>query len=304
MEKRKRRSGSAMQSGAANTLGSRLSPHLSHASATAHDPARLFDYYAWLMPYVRSIVLNMFCMVLAAGAMSCKPSRRPLRIAAAADLTHAFLDIGSAFERDTGVHATFTFGATGILATQIKEGAPFDVFAAAAQSFADDVVQSGACDRDTKRVFAEGRLALWSRSASALPARIEELADRSLRIAMANPDHAPYGHAAQQVLQALGMWERVKTKIVYSDNVQQSLMFAQRGNADVAFVSTSLTTRAGGVVLPIAPALYAPLDQTLVVCGGASARTDEARSFSAYVTSERGRAILNSYGFALPEGAR
>jgi molybdate transport system substrate-binding protein len=227
----------------------------------------------------------------------------PLRVAAAADLAVAFGEVGAAFEKSSGKKVEFSFGSTGLLAKQIAEGAPYDVFAAANTTYVDDVVRANACDESTKRLYARGRIVVWSSDKSALPATLEGLRDpKYAKVALANPEHAPYGLAAQQAMTKSGVWADVKPRAVYGENVQQTMMFAQSGNAEVAIVALSLAVNAGGGYLPIDSDLHAPLDQAMVVCKGGSGggKPNEARSFVEFVASEPGHAIMRKYGFLLP----
>ena len=253
----------------------------------------------------RLVFLAVLLGSMACGKQSGDGSRKgqPLRVAAAADLAIAFGEIGAAFEKSSGKSVQFSFGSTGLLAKQIAEGAPYDVFAAANQSFVDDVAKGGACLADTKKLYARGRIVMWSADASKLPASIEALRDpKYAKVAIANPEHAPYGLAAQQAMTKAGVWADVQPRVVYGENVQQTMMFAQSGNVEVAIVALSLAVTAPGGYVAIDPALHEPLDQAMVVCTGGSAggKPNEARAFVAYVDSEPGRAIMRRYGFLLP----
>ena len=227
----------------------------------------------------------------------------PLRVAAAADLTFAFQELGALFEKQSGKRVTFVFGSTGLLEKQLAEGAPYDLFAAANVSFADDAVRAGACEAASKSLYARGRVVVWTREAAdAQPASLSDLAGpRFKRVAIANPDHAPYGRAAREALQRVGAWDAVAKKIVYGENVQQALQFAQTGNVEAAVVALSLATvTKGGRTLPIDPALHAPLDQALVVCTRGK-DTPGGRAFAALVNSPEARAVMRRYGFLLPQ---
>jgi len=225
----------------------------------------------------------------------------PLRVAAAADLSVAFAELGKSFEKDTGKHVDFSFGSTGVLAKQIAEGAPFDVFAAANVSFVDDVVKAGACLGETKALYARGQLVMWSKDPQRVPKDIHDLADaKYAKIAIANPEHAPYGKAAQEALTRAGVWATVQPRLVYGENIQQTFMFARSDNADVAIIALSLATTSAGNFTPIDPSLHAPLDQALVVCK--AGKTNAATAFVKYVGSEAGRATMRKYGFVLPQG--
>lgn len=250
-----------------------------------------------------------FLQIIATLALGCSsgckqavPATQPVRVAAAADLTAAFEALGRNFEAQTGKTVTFSFGSTGLLARQLREGAPFDVFAAANVSFVDEVVAAGACDGATKIPYARGRIAMWlSDSNAKAPASIAELAEaRFVKIAIANPEHAPYGAAAREALQRVGAWEAVQPRLVYGENVRQTLQLAETGNADVAIVALALVIkhRTGAWTL-VDDSLHAPIDQALVVCRhGQDAAGGQA--FAQYVSSPPGRTIMREYGFVLP----
>jgi molybdate transport system substrate-binding protein len=257
-----------------------------------------------------SAALALALIACSAGAPECvrggsQSGRKgePVRVAAAADLAVAFKEIGSAFEQSSGKKVEMTFGSTGLLAKQIVEGAPFDVFAAANVSYVDDVVRAGACNEESRSLYAKGRIVMWSKDRAAIPATLDGLRDpKYAKIAIANPDHAPYGRAAQQAMTTAGVWSAVEPRAVYGENVQQTLMFAQSGNAEVAIVALSLAVAGGGSYVLVDDGLHAPLDQAMVVCKGGSrgGKPNEARAFIDYVASEPGRAIMRRYGFLLP----
>lgn len=259
-----------------------------------------------------SLALAAVVAFIATGAVACSRSNgggdgsrrgEPLRVAAAADLALAFKEIGDAFENSSGKKVEFSFGSTGLLAKQIGEGAPFDVFAAANISYVDDVVKAGSCLAETKALYARGRIVMWSTGSEGAPEKLEDLrSTRFAKVAIANPDHAPYGLAAQQAMTKTNVWNDVKPRAVYGENVQETMMFAKSGNADVAIVALSIAIAGGGHYTMIDPALHAPLEQALVVCKGGhtGGKPNEARSFVAFVGSEAGRAIMRRYGFLLP----
>lgn len=244
------------------------------------------------------------------AGVSCKKSSEspapPLRVAAAADLALAFKDVGETFESSFGKHVDFTFGSSGMLAKQIAEGAPYDVFASADRRFVDEVVEKGACIGETRRLYARGRIVLWARSAETLPGSLEDLrAAKYAKIAVANPEHAPYGRAAKEALEHAGVWADVQPRLVFGENIQQTMAFAESGNAEVAIVALSLTANGKGVTQAIGDDLYTPLDQAMVVCKGGSrnAPSEDALAFVSFLGAERGHAILGKYGFVPPSEA-
>ncbi len=256
------------------------------------------------IPRLAAAVAAIVAVGALAGCKKSAPAEASLRVAAASDLSEAFTEIGATFEKETGREVTFSFGATGLLAKQIEEGAPFDVFAAANLSFVDDAIKAGACDEASKTTYAEGRVVVWTKNdAGFVPATLADLArPEFVHIAIANPEHAPYGKAAKQALVKAGVWDAIAKKVVYGENVQQTLQFAQSGNADAAIVALSLATVSGGHALPIDPALHDRLLQGMVACHGGpdSHMAGDARKFEAFVASDAGRGIMRRYGFFLP----
>ena len=235
-------------------------------------------------------------------AFGCKSEpAAPLRVAAAADLAHAFDELKPAFAAGNPGEITLSIGASGLLAKQIAEGAPFDLFLAANTGYADQVVKAGVCDGSTEHVYARGRLVIWVKDADGASLSLASLKDaRFAHIAIANPEHAPYGAAARDALTRAALWSSLSDHLVYGENVQQALELAKTGNADVAIVglSLALAQKSGSFAL-VDEAGYAPIDQALVVCthGGNTAR---GRKLAEFLAAPAGRAILRKYGFLLP----
>lgn len=248
---------------------------------------------------MRRLVLLVLVVLAACGGKK-GSSGKEVRIAAAADLARAFEEIGPAFEKATGIKAIVTPGSTGLLAKQIAEKAPFDLFAAANVSYVDEVVAAGACDASTQTLYARGRLVVWAKGDGA-PKTLAELADRRFKkIGIANPDHAPYGKAAKQALEQAGIWDQVKDRVTFGENVQVPMQWAKTGDVDAAIVALSLAVVAdGGSSIPVDPELHDPIDQALVVCGTGPG-AEAAKQFAAFVGSPDGREIMTRYGFLLP----
>jgi len=245
--------------------------------------------------------------VLAVFAASCgvagqrdASDAQTIVVAAAADLRPAFEEIGRQFESEWNSEVTFSFGSSGLLAQQVIRGAPFDVFVAANEQYVDDVIAAGVGDGDSKERYAIGRLALWRGGDDDVPASVADLVmSRFARIAMANPVHAPYGMAARQALEAAGVYEAVKSRLVYGENVSDAQRIVQTGNADVGIIALSLALAAGGNFVVVPMALHEPLVQTLmVIATGAKGRV--ARDFVDFVKGPRGREILARNGFESP----
>jgi molybdate transport system substrate-binding protein len=226
------------------------------------------------------------------------PAAHKITVAAAADLTKAFGEVAAAFKAKTGITVDVEFGASGLLAKQIEQGKDYALFAAANRNFVDQVVKAGKCDGATARSYARGRVVVWTPSKVAPPKSLEDLADaRFTKIAIANPETAPYGKAAKEALEKSGVWPKIESRIVLGENVQATLTYAVKGNVDAALVALSLAVATeGGTYLPVDPELHNPLDQALVVCGTGPAAED-ARKLADFIVSPEGHTLMNHYGF-------
>jgi len=244
-------------------------------------------------------VRHAVLLVLALGCSS-KPGRT-VRVAAASDLARAFEELGKAFEAKTHIRPVFSFDSSGLLAKRIDQGAPYYLFASAGKQFVDDVVANGKCDAATMRPYARGRIVVWCPSGVQAPTQLAELADpRFRRIAIANPEHAPYGAAAKQALEKAGIWDKLADRVKYGENVQATMQFAKTGAVDAAIVALSLAVVTdGGAFLPIDQSQYDPLDQQLVVCGNGE-EADAAHQLADFINSPEGREVMTRYGFLLP----
>lgn len=248
---------------------------------------------------IRAVLLTLLCVV---SACKDKPSNtnssQDLTVAAASDLMAAFEEIGREFESAHKTKVVFVFGSTGLLTKQIENGAPMDLFAAANVSYIEQLEQQGLIVPGTKAIYARGRITLWTPGESNL--RFEGIADLArpevTRVAIANPDHAPYGLAARQALETAGVWERVKPKLVYGDNIRQAFQYAETGNVEVAIVALSLSVQSRGRWTLIPEELHKPIDQTLAVIK-TTKNEAAARAFASFVSGPQGRAILQKYGF-------
>lgn len=252
---------------------------------------------------ISAVLVALLCVV---SACKDKPSNtsssQDLTVAAASDLMPAFEEIGREFESAHKTKVVFVFGSTGLLTKQIENGAPMDLFAAANVSYIEQLEQKGLIVPGTKSTYARGRITLWTPGESNL--RLEGIADLArpevTRVAIANPDHAPYGLAARQALETAGIWERVKPKLVYGDNIRQTFQYAETGNVEVAIVALSLSVQSRGRWTLIPEELHKPIDQALAVIK-TTKNEPAARAFAAFVSGPQGRAILQKYGFTFPQ---
>ena len=228
-------------------------------------------------------------------------------VAAASDLKFALEEIAGKFRAEQGRAVKLVFGSSGNFAAQIAQGAPFQMFLSADEELIARLADQGsALDRGT--LYAVGRIVLFAPKGS--PLRVDEklvdlsaaIADgRIRRFAIANPEHAPYGRAAEQALRALGLWDALKPKLVLGENVSQAAQFAATGSAEGGIFAYSLvlSPSVGGLgeyaLLP--DSLHQPLRQRMALLKGAGAT---AQAFYAYVQTPEARAVFRRFGFILP----
>jgi molybdate transport system substrate-binding protein len=228
-------------------------------------------------------------------------STEPLLVAAAADLQFAFTEIGAKFKERTGQEVIFTFGSSGHLTTQIENGAPFDLTAAANTAYIDRLNNKGLIIPDTQQLYAQGRIVLVvNREAGVQATELQDLLDPSItRVAIANPEHAPYGKAAQEALQSVGIWEEIQPKLVLGENVRQTLQFVQTGDAPVGIAALSVANVPEVTYTLLDGNLHNPLNQALAVIKS-TPHEAAARAFIDFVNGPEGRPIMKKYGFLLP----
>jgi molybdate transport system substrate-binding protein len=228
---------------------------------------------------------------------------QPLRIAAAADLQFAMNDLVGQYEKSTGQKVSVSYGSSGNFRTQIENGAPFDLFFSADVQYPKLLISARLADANTLYIYAFGQLVLWAPAGAnlQLPQRgFRVLEDpRVAKIAIANPEHAPYGRAAVAALRKAGVYDAVKAKLVYGENISQAAQFAESGSAQVGILALSLTyvdSMKSGERWEVPADMYPPLEQAAVVVH-ASANKPAAHAFLDYVKTAAAKEILARYGF-------
>jgi molybdate transport system substrate-binding protein len=225
-----------------------------------------------------------------------------VRVAVAANFLGTLRALEPAYERATGGRLVITSGSTGLLYAQIRNGAPFDILLSADQERPRLLAGEGFGDEGDVFTYAVGRLALWSVESQRLDERsLEGLADSGVRwIAIAEPEVAPYGHAAKQALERIGAWESLNGRIVRGQNVAQALAMVETGNAEVGFVALSQALAYEGpssyAVVP--QALHDPIRQDAIVLRH-GADNDAARAFVEFLRSPDAARVLEHSGYSL-----
>jgi len=228
-------------------------------------------------------------------------ARSEVTVAAAANLIDVFQQVGPAFEAESGIHPVFSFASTAQLTQQIENSAPFDVFAAADSEHVAGLDQKHLLLPGSRAVYATGVLALWIPPGSqAHVTRIEELTSADVKvISIAKPELAPYGQAAVDTLQHLKIWDQVKSKVVYAENINMAKQYGVSGNADAVLTAYSLVLKESGKVIRVDENLHQPISQELGIVAN-SAHPDDARKFVSFLLNGKGRDILANFGYQLP----
>jgi molybdate transport system substrate-binding protein len=236
---------------------------------------------------MRALALLLIVCACAPGA--------DLLIGAASDLGPISEKLAPAAGAAVGATVRFTLASSGSLSQQVENGAPFDVFLSASESYVSDLVKKGFLEPSTVSVYALGRIAVWSKRGSVRT--LDDLRKREVQhIAIPNPDHAPYGIAAREALEKQGIWTSVQSKIVYGENVSQALQFAESGNAEAVITSWTLL-QGRGVLIP--ENLYNPIRQAGAVLKS-SKQQSAAKAFLMFLGSADGKKILAAGGLFPP----
>jgi molybdate transport system substrate-binding protein len=254
-------------------------------------------------------VAAVLAALLVAGTAGCgggPGEQATVRVAAASDLRYALDEVVDGFTAGRPeVRVEVSYGSSGALFQQLVNGAPYDLYLSADGSYVRRLVDLGLADPADAFGYAVGRLVVWAPDGSPVdPDRGIAAVAGAGRVAIANPEHAPYGGAAVAALRAAGLYDRVEPRLVLGESVAQAAEFAASGNAEVALVAASLALspplREAGRWQEVPPELYPRLDQAGVVLAGAAA-AGPARSLRDHLTGVAGAAVLERYGFGPPE---
>jgi molybdate transport system substrate-binding protein len=229
-----------------------------------------------------------------------------LSIAAAANLVYVLDDLDAQFKRtEPGTDVTVTTGASGSLVAQIENGAPYDLFLSADMEFPAALIARGGAERESLTKFAVGRLVLWTTRPAIDFASLDGIVRLPAvqKLAIANPQSAPYGRAAKEALTKLGLWEDAQPKLVVGENISQTAQFVETGNADAGFVAMSLVLsprlKDRGRWIEVPADLYAPLDQGAVITHRGR-DSEAAKRYIAFLLSPAAQEILAHFGYRSP----
>ena len=258
-----------------------------------------------LHPGLTKITIALLFVCLLSGCAFAQE----ITVAAAADLNYALKDLAARFEQKTGDKVTLSFGSSGNLFSQIQSGAPYDLFFSADEQYPQKLAAAGLMDPASLRSYAIGHLVLWVPNATGLDPqklKMDLLMEPSVKhIAIANPQHAPYGRAATAALEHYGLNDKLVSKLVFGENISQAAQFVQSGNAQAGLIALSLAMspamKEAGKYWELPPDSYPELRQAAGIVSS-SKRKQAAQAFLSYMTSPEGTAVLERYGFVVPSG--
>ncbi len=257
----------------------------------------------WLKLF--SVLPLIIAVFLAQG--EARAQGKEIRVAAAADLNFAMTELAGQFEKQTGTKVNATYGSSGNFFSQLQNGAPFDLFFSADIEYPKKLEAAGLAEPGTLYEYAVGRIVIWAPADAKVDVTKQgwnALLDASVqKIAIANPEHAPYGRAAVAALEKAGIYQQVKSKLVFGENISQAAQFVQSGNAQAGIIALSLAISPpmrDGKRWKVPAEMHPAIEQGAIVLKKAKNK-DAARAFLEFVRSKEGRAILEKYGFATRE---
>ena len=254
-------------------------------------------------------LLAILALTVAAVGSVLPAQQSTIAVAAAADLQAVMPQLIERFARDSGVQATASYGSSGNFFAQIQNGAPFDVFFSADVDYPKRLVASGHAEANSLYEYATGHLVVWTRADSGIDLRrgLAVVTDeRVARVAIANPQYAPYGRAAVAALQHERLYEKVTGKLVLGENLSQTAQFAQTGNAQVGIISLSLAlgpALKSGKYVEVPATFHPAIQQAAVVLSGSKSKT-AARQLLDYLRRPQTAKLLQTFGFAPPSASR
>jgi molybdate transport system substrate-binding protein len=254
---------------------------------------------------------HLRCLLLLFALLTFRSAAaQEIRVAAAADLKFALDELDVRYEKQTGTKIDVSYGSSGNFFAQIQNGAPFDVFLSADIEYPRKLDAAGLAEPGTLYEYALGRVVIWMPPNTRIDLPKlgwKALLDPSVqKIAIGNPEHAPYGRAAVAALRNAGIYEQVRAKLVYGENIAQAAQFVASGNAQAGILALSLAVSLAmkeGKHWDIPANMHPPIEQAAVILK--TARDKEgARAFLAFLKTAEARKVLESYGFNVPASAK
>lgn len=249
---------------------------------------------------IKHLLLALLALYVSASLAQTAPT-----IAAASDLKFALEEIVANYKADKGQEVRLVFGSSGVLWQQVKNGAPFGLLMSADEAYIDDLYKNG-LTVDKGSLYAIGRVALLQKKSNPIKLGTDKdglikAITEAKKIAIANPEHAPYGRAAKEYLISMGAWDLAQPKLVFGENISQATMFALTGSADFAIAALSLAispqVQAQSAYVLIPDHLHKPLRQKMALIKNSA---HSAKDFYQYLQESKSRQIMSRYGFTAP----
>lgn len=246
------------------------------------------------------LIITLLCL---ASCGPTGPKSHKVTVATAANMQFAMRELIQVFTDSTGIPCDMSVGSSGKLTAQIKAGAPFDIFVSADTLYANEIYASKRAE-GPPRIYAYGQLVLWQMADSPVPALGRLSLEGTRHIAMANPNIAPYGKAAKEVMQHLGIYDQVESKLVFGESIAQTNQFILSQAADMGFTARAVvlspTMQGKGKWEAVEPGLYEPIAQAAVLLKNQTEQKLEASAFYDFLFTPSAQKILDRYGYALP----
>ena len=240
----------------------------------------------------------------AVGAIGCTKPNDKVVVATAANVQFVMQALQKTFERESDIRLDIVVSSSGKLTAQIQEGAPFDIFVSADTRYPQEIYANGGAENPPK-VYARGALVLWTRDSTITPELTMLTQADVKKIALANPETAPYGKAAVQVLKKAGLFDQVNAKLVYGESIAQTTQYIATGAADVGFTALSVVLspemKGKGSWIRLDSASYEPIDQAAILLrhSDTSPKREKSQQFYDFLYSEKARAIFREYGYTV-----
>ena len=249
------------------------------------------------------VAIVRLCALAAVALFAAGAGAAEVRVAVAANFTETAKELASVFQKQTSHTAVLSFGASGQLLTQVQQGAPFEVLLSADRERPEQAVALGVAVADSRFTYAVGKLVLWSKSPELVKAETTLKTAKFTKLAIANPETAPYGAAAVEVLEALGVRAAIAPKLVQGNSIAQAYQFIDTGNAELGFVALSQVVGSSAGSRWVVPQnLYTPIRQDAVLLK-TGADSVAAREFLAFLKSPAARVLIEKYGYGLEGSA-
>ncbi|MDF1548706.1 MAG: molybdate ABC transporter substrate-binding protein [Bacteroidales bacterium] len=251
----------------------------------------------------KSLKISAFALIITLLSCNSNPNTNSLMVATAANLRFAMEELNLAFEKETGIKVEMITASSGKLTAQIKNGAPYDVFLSASFKYPQTLFQEG-YTLDEPLLFCKGVLVIWTNKDITIDSTLEMLKnDKLQKIAIANPQNAPYGIAAEEVLKRLHLYDEIKPKLIFAENVSQLNQYIINNACDVGITSKSavLTSQLKNIGRwkELNPDLYSPVMQYVVALKSSTNQKESAKKYVEFLSSKKAVSILRAYGYEM-----